>query len=53
MRKEGGFGLEVELAVALPGMEHDEAPRPVEAVHQTCPNSSATRGNIDVRLRII
>ncbi|WP_242130144.1 organic hydroperoxide resistance protein [Sphingobium sp. Sx8-8] len=53
MRGEGGFGLEVELAVALPGVEGDDARRLVEAAHQTCPYSNATRGNVDVRLSLI
>ncbi|MGN8113952.1 organic hydroperoxide resistance protein [Labrys sp. 22185] len=53
MRGEGGFGLEVELAVALPGVEHDDAQRLVKAAHQTCPYSNATRGNVDVRLSVI
>jgi Ohr subfamily peroxiredoxin len=53
MRSEGGFGLEVELAVALPGVERTDAQRLVEAAHQTCPYSNATRGNIDVRLSVI
>jgi len=53
MRSEGGFGLEVELVVALPGVERGDAQRLVEAAHQTCPYSNATRGNVDVRLSII
>ena len=53
MRSAGGFGLDVELAVALPGMERADARRLVEAAHQTCPYSNATRGNIDVRLSVI
>jgi organic hydroperoxide reductase OsmC/OhrA len=53
MRSEGGFGLEVELAVGLPGLQHDDAQRLVEAAHQTCPYSNATRGNVDVRLGIV
>jgi lipoyl-dependent peroxiredoxin len=53
MRSEGGFGLDVGLAVALPGVERDDAQRLVEAAHQTCPYSNATRGNVDVRLSVI
>lgn len=47
-----GFGLEVALAVDLPGLDRDSAERIVEAAHQACPYSNATRGNIDVCLRI-
>lgn len=53
MRSEGGFGLDVELAVTLPGVERDDARRLVDAAHQTCPYSNATRGNVNVRLSVI
>ena len=53
IRSEGGFGLDVGLAVALPGVERADAQRLVEAAHQTCPYSNATRGNVDVRLSVI
>lgn len=53
MRSEGGFGLDVALAVALPGVKGDDSRRLVDAAHQTCPYSNATRGNIDVRLGVI
>jgi Ohr subfamily peroxiredoxin len=53
IRSQGSFGLDVELAVTLPGVERDDAQRLVEAAHQTCPYSNATRGNIDVRLSVI
>jgi len=52
-RTEGGFGLEVELAVALPGLEQEDAQRLVAAAHETCPYSNATRNNIDVRLTVL
>ena len=47
-----GFGIEVDLAVKLPGMDQAEAERLVEAAHEVCPYSNATRGNIDVRLSV-
>lgn len=34
-------------------MKRDDAQRLMEAAHQTCPYSNATRGNIDVRLSVI
>lgn len=46
----GGFGLEVELQVSLPGLDGDVAQSLIDAAHQVCPYSNATRGNIDVRL---
>jgi osmotically inducible protein OsmC len=48
---ERGFGLGVELDVTLPQVaDADQAVRIVEAAHQVCPYSNATRGNIEVRL---
>ncbi len=48
----GGFGLEVELHINLPGLEREAAEALVAAAHQVCPYSNATRGNIDVRLNV-
>jgi len=45
-----GFGIEVELKIALPGMDRAEAQALIEKAHIVCPYSNATRGNIDVRL---
>lgn len=51
-RAEGGYGLDLDITAHLPGMARDDAQRLVEATHQVCPYSNATRGNIDVRLHI-
>jgi lipoyl-dependent peroxiredoxin len=51
-RSEGGFGLDVELVVSLPGVPRAEAETLVEKAHQVCPYSNATRGNVDVRLKV-
>ncbi|MDP1028043.1 organic hydroperoxide resistance protein [Sphingomonas sp. KR1UV-12] len=51
-RSEGGFGITADLSVALPGLSHEDAERLVEAAHQVCPYSNATRGNVDVGLTI-
>ena len=48
----GGFGLEVELDISLPGLEQAAADELVAAAHQVCPYSNATRGNIEVRLNV-
>jgi Ohr subfamily peroxiredoxin len=48
----GGFGLAVTLVVDLPGVERAAAQQLVEAAHQVCPYSNATRGNIDVTLTV-
>lgn len=52
-RSEGGFGLEIALDIALPGLSKDEARTLAEKAHQVCPYSNATRGNIDVKLNIV
>ncbi|MFV3304563.1 organic hydroperoxide resistance protein [Pseudomonas sp. NY15181] len=48
----GGFGLEVELNINLPGLDRAEAEDLVAKAHQVCPYSNATRGNIAVRLNV-
>ena len=48
----GGFGLTVALLVDLPGVERAAAEQLVEAAHQVCPYSNATRGNIEVALTV-
>ena len=47
-----GFGLAVELTARLPEVSADVAQQLVEAAHQVCPYSNATRGNIDVTLSV-
>ncbi|GAB3657742.1 organic hydroperoxide resistance protein [Actinocorallia lasiicapitis] len=47
----GGFGLEVALRAELPDTLSDaEAEALLEATHQVCPYSNATRGNIPVSI---
>lgn len=52
-RSEGGFGLEIALAVSLPGVPKTDAEALVEKAHQVCPYSNATRNNIDVKLSVV
>ena len=52
-RSEGGFGLDIALKVALPGLERAQAEALVEKAHQVCPYSNATRNNVDVRLTVV
>lgn len=52
-RSEGGFGLEIALEVALPGLDHAEAEALVHKAHEVCPYSNATRNNIDVKLTVV
>jgi osmotically inducible protein OsmC len=43
-----GYGIAVRLDISLPGMDRAAAQDLVDAAHQVCPYSNATRGNIDV-----
>ncbi len=52
-RSEGGFGIDVQLDVHLPGLDHAAAETLVEKAHQVCPYSNATRNNVPVRLKIV
>jgi osmotically inducible protein OsmC len=47
---ERTFKLAVELDVTLPQVDDALAAKLVEAAHQVCPYSNATRGNIEVKL---
>ena len=49
----GGFALEVTLRVELSGIEQAAAEQLVEAAHQVCPYSNATRGNVPVTLETV
>ena len=46
------YGIAARLTVHLPGMDRTTAQALVEAAHQVCPYSNATRGNIDVTLTL-
>ena len=48
-----GFSIAVELSIHIPGMDHAAAEALVEKAHVVCPYSNATRGNIDVTLKVI
>ena len=47
-----GYGVAVRMTVTLPGMERAAAQALVDAAHQVCPYSNATRGNIDVTITV-
>jgi lipoyl-dependent peroxiredoxin len=46
------YFLQARLDVSVPGIEHEVARALVQAAHQTCPYSKATRGNIDVAIYV-
>lgn len=49
----GGFGLDVELFIDLPGVAADVANDLVQKAHQVCPYSNATRNSLQVRLTLV
>jgi osmotically inducible protein OsmC len=52
-REDGqGFGLDVALTIALPGVDREVAQQLVEQAHVVCPYSHATRGGLNVRLSL-
>lgn len=49
----GDYFLRARLNVSLPGVAREVAQALVDAAHQTCPYSKATRGNIDVAINLV
>ena len=47
------YGIAVRLNVSLPGMDRAQAQQLIDAAHQVCPYSNATRGNIDVKITLV
>ena len=47
-----GYGIAVRMDISLPGMEAAAAQDLIDAAHQVCPYSNATRGNVDVTLTL-
>jgi osmotically inducible protein OsmC len=51
--KDGGYVLRTRLNVHLPDVPPSVARELVDAAHQICPYSKATRGNIDVAINLV
>ncbi len=51
-RSEGGYGITTDLTITLPGVDKADAEKLVQAAHEVCPYSNATRNNVDVGLHI-
>ncbi|MBA2965305.1 MULTISPECIES: organic hydroperoxide resistance protein [Ramlibacter] len=47
------YGIAVRMNIALPGMDRAAAQKLIDDAHQVCPYSNATRGNIDVQLKLV
>jgi osmotically inducible protein OsmC len=49
----GGFGIEVALAISVPGVERATVEDLVKQAHVVCPYSHATKGSLDVKLSVV
>ena len=48
----GGFGLEVSLDLHAPNVSAEDAAELMRRAHELCPYSNATRGNVEVTLKV-
>jgi osmotically inducible protein OsmC len=53
IQADGTYFLRARLNVNLPGVDRELAQAIVNEAHQICPYSRATRGNIDVSIKLI
>jgi len=51
-KDDSGYFISVTLNVSLPGITLEAASTLVDAAHHVCPYSKATRGNIEVTLKV-
>lgn len=49
----GAFNLAVTLELEIEGVDRETAQSLLEAAHQVCPYSNATRGNVEVTLTVV
>ena len=47
------YGIAARLNISLPGMDRAAAQSLIDAAHQVCPYSNATRGNIEVTITLV
>jgi osmotically inducible protein OsmC len=47
-----GYGIAVRMKITLPGMDRAAAQALIDAAHEVCPYSNATRGNIPVEITL-
>ncbi|MCE5234071.1 MAG: organic hydroperoxide resistance protein [Mizugakiibacter sp.] len=53
-RQPSGFGIGVRLDVSLPGIDRAVAQDLADTAHRDiCPYSHATRGNVDVQVKVV
>lgn len=46
------FGIAVRMTVHLPTLDRETAQKVIDAAHVVCPYSNATRGNVDVQIKL-
>lgn len=51
-KDDNGFHISAAMDVQLPSLDQTAAVKLVKATHDFCPYSKATRGNIDVALKV-
>ena len=51
--ENNAFGIAVKMSISLPGLDAASAKKLVDAAHQVCPYSNATRDNVEVELAIV
>ena len=49
---KGGYGLQATIEAEINGVDEATARQLLDAAHQLCPYSNATRGNIEVQLSL-
>ena len=52
-REDNTNSIAARLNISLPGIDRAQAQQLIDAAHQVCPYSNATRGNIDVTLTLV
>jgi lipoyl-dependent peroxiredoxin len=52
-RMDGGYFLCARLNVSMPGIEREVARALLDEAQQICPYSKATRGNVDVEIKLM
>ena len=50
---DGGAFVSARFNVSLPGVDREIAQALVDEAHENCPYSKATRGNIDVAIKLV
>jgi lipoyl-dependent peroxiredoxin len=52
-RDATSYALKVDIALKIPGLEDAQVKEVLDAAHEICPYSKATRGNVPVTLTVL